>query len=69
MSYAMNNEYALRRYETYAENAANMYARAREYAAHWTTAKQAAFWQKEAAGAAEMAMAYRDTFIQANAVR
>ncbi len=59
----MRNEFALRRYEIYSEKAATMYARAREYAAHWTTAKQAAFWQKEAAGAAEMAMAYRDTYM------
>lgn len=62
----MNNEFALRRYEIYSEKAATMYRRAREYAAHWTTAKQAVFWQKEAAGAAETARAYRDTFIQAN---
>lgn len=59
----MKNEFALRRYEIYSEKAATMYARAREYAAHWTTAKQAAFWQKEAAGAAEMAMSYRDTYM------
>jgi hypothetical protein len=62
----MNNEYALRRYEIYSEKAATMYARAREYAAHWTTAKQAAFWQKEAAGAAETARAYAETFMSAN---
>lgn len=59
----MRNEFALRQYEIYSEKAATMYASAREYAAHWTTAKQAAFWQKEAAAEYELAMAYRDTFI------